>query len=235
MTMTEDNKQEDTALNEKQKTKGGGCVSCLSIINTLILLLLFIAFLVLTSKSGFFDKYAKSEIALDANPSYEENEEYKEEAQIDSEWVTPHISQQAKIHILYGDETGGAHFHTVTTPCKSLFPKSWGPDKIIQVTEKIAANDNLEWAQFKSGKMYAQDLEEGILVRVVMDAEREFVITSYPLNADRNPCPNDNINDDMNEYKEGGAKATDDDEDSALHNLLKGVEIKTKKQHEYNN
>ncbi|MCK5385270.1 MAG: hypothetical protein KAJ29_06795 [Alphaproteobacteria bacterium] len=32
---------------------------------------------------------------------------HKTEGNRKSEWATPHISKQVKIHILYGDETGG--------------------------------------------------------------------------------------------------------------------------------
>lgn len=46
-------------------------------------------------------------------------------------------------HILYGDMRGGGHKFGVGKPCKSEFPQGWDDDKIIDVTRKIAANDNL--------------------------------------------------------------------------------------------
>ncbi|MCK5385271.1 MAG: EndoU domain-containing protein [Alphaproteobacteria bacterium] len=115
---------------------------------------------------------------------------------------------------------GGAHYHTVTTPCKSIFPESWDTDKIINVTEKIAANDNLEWRKRKNGNKFAHDTQDGIIVRVIMDTERKYVITSYPLNAGRTPCPKNKRNVPATKYL--GDKA----------NILGNIEIEHK--HDYN-
>lgn len=179
---------------EQENCKTAHYGTPLVMVNTLILLCLLI--LGLSYKKDFTGEVATQahaesvhEITQKHDSSYKEKESEKQ-----SKWVTPHISRQAKIHILYGDETGGAHYHTVTTPCKSLFPKDWTPEKIIAVTEKIAANDNLQWNARKNGNMYAQETHDGIIVRVIMDAMRDYVITSYPLNATRNPCPEESKN-----------------------------------------
>ena len=188
--MTKKNKQKNETQTENQETEkaqkeadNGSYGAGLVVINTLILTVFAIIALVVANNNGLFDKYTKSEDIFKTS-NQTENEIHKIE-----DLATPHISKQAKIHILYGDETGGAHFHTVKTPCKSIFPESWSPDKIIKVTEKIAANDNLEWKAQKNGNMFAQIMEDDILVRVIMDAERKMVKTSYPLNAGRTPCP----------------------------------------------
>ena len=188
--MTKKNKPKNEAQTENQETEkvqkeadNGSYGAGLVVVNTLILAVFAIIALVVANNNGIFDKYEKSENVANAS-NYTENEIHKIE-----DLITPHISNQAKIHILYGDETGGAHYHTVKMPCKSIFPESWSPSKIIKITEKIAANDNLEWKAQKNGNMFAQIMEDDILVRVVMDAERKMVKTSYPLNAGRTPCP----------------------------------------------
>lgn len=104
------------------------------------------------------------------------------------------LTEQAKIHILYGDATGGGHIYGTKRPCKSMFPEEWDADKIISSVELLAANDNLNWRQQKNGKYIAEDKIDGVNVRVVMGSERTKVITSYPLNAERTPCPTANDN-----------------------------------------
>ncbi len=111
------------------------------------------------------------------------------------------ISERARIHILQGDSRGGGHQFAAGKPCKSEFPADWNEDEIIEQIEKIAANDNLAWKRQKNGYHVAeQSAEDGTRVRVVLNARRDDVITAYPVNVRRNPCPartpaNDNYND----------------------------------------
>jgi hypothetical protein len=103
------------------------------------------------------------------------------------------LSDKRKQHILYGNGKSGGHKHGVGTPCKSEFPADWDDDKIINVTKRIAANDNLAWKQQDNGYHVSEYLEDDIRVRVVLGPRRERIITSYPTNVTRNPCPaNDN-------------------------------------------
>ena len=98
-------------------------------------------------------------------------------------------------HILHGDGVHGGHKHGTGTPCKSEFPASWDDDKIISVTKRIAANDNLLWEKQRNGYHVSEFWVEGVNVRVVLGPFKERVITSYPTNVPRNPCPkpaNDN-------------------------------------------
>jgi len=242
--MTEENKPKDGIQTEnkdtettQEKTDNNSYGSGLVVVNTIIIVVL-VACIVLANNSGFFDKYAKSKAAASevtevvvTHEKQPHEEDKVHEFNASSEWITPHISKQAKIHILYGDETGGAHFHTVTTPCKSIFPKTWDADKIIQLTEKIAAGDNLDWKARKNGNMFAQIVEDGILVRVIMDAQRKHVITSYPLNAGRTPCPKDN-NKAQQLNKED--KIINSAEGTSLYNVLNSMNIKTKHHNDYN-
>lgn len=104
-----------------------------------------------------------------------------------------HISEQRRQHILFGDATGGGHMHGVGKPCKSEFPKHWDEGTILKEVELIAANDNLNWEQQRNG-YYVTEQKVGTLnVRVVKARNGEDVITAYPTNVQRNPCPaNDN-------------------------------------------
>lgn len=99
------------------------------------------------------------------------------------------ISDSRIQHILYGDEKGGGHKHGVGKPCKSEFPQNWDDQKIIDVTRKIAANDNLPWERQRNGYHVAEAFEGDVKVRVVKGPQKQRVITAYPINVVRNPCP----------------------------------------------
>lgn len=107
------------------------------------------------------------------------------------------LTAQARRHILYGDRRGGGHFHTADKPCKSEFPAFWSEDRIIKAIKRIAANDNLPWRRESNGYQVVEQTSGTIIVRVVKSGNR--VITGYPTNTERNPCPgappaNDNFN-----------------------------------------
>lgn len=100
-----------------------------------------------------------------------------------------HISEQRRAHILYGDATGGGHLYGQNKPCKSEFPKHWNEDTIIKEVELIAANDNLNWEQQRNGYYVTEQTVGSTKVRVVKARNGEDVITAYPTNVTRNPCP----------------------------------------------
>jgi hypothetical protein len=107
----------------------------------------------------------------------------------------PGLTEKAKIHILHGDERGGGHQFGAGKPCKSEFPNSWSSDEIIEEVTKIAANDNLQWKKQKNGYYVTEENVGGVRVRVVLNKSRKQVVTAYPVNVRRNPCPapaNDN-------------------------------------------
>jgi hypothetical protein len=105
------------------------------------------------------------------------------------------IPEQRKVHILYGDERGGGHLAGVGKACKSEFPDDWSAERVIEETALIAANDNLRWARQDNGYYKAEKMVEDVRVRVIVDRRRREVVTAYPVNVTRNPCPapaNDN-------------------------------------------
>jgi translation initiation factor IF-1 len=100
-----------------------------------------------------------------------------------------HISDDRRIHILYGDATGGGHLHGQNKPCKSEFPKHWDENTIIKEVELIAANDNLNWEQQRNGYYVTEQIVGTVKVRVVKARNGGDVITAYPTNVQRNHCP----------------------------------------------
>lgn len=111
------------------------------------------------------------------------------------------LTQNRVTHILYGDTRGGGHLYGVGKPCKTEFPRDWDENKIIKTIQDVAANDNLSWEQQKNGYYVAQEMVDGVRVRVVLDRERDDIVTAYPLNQPKNSCnvkqqqpANDNLN-----------------------------------------
>ena len=112
--------------------------------------------------------------------------------------LEPVLSEQAEQHLLYGDKRGGGHLHGVGKACKSEFPQDWGKDEVIAHVKKVAANDNLGWKKQNNGYYVAEEMVEGTRVRVVLNQTRTKIVTAYPTNVERNPCPkpaNDNNRD----------------------------------------
>ena len=114
---------------------------------------------------------------------------------------TKHIPPSRIYHILYGDAEGGGHKYGTNKPCKSEFPASWDDAKIISTIEKIAANDNNKWIKQKNGYYVHEENEGKIRIRVVMSRNKKYVVTAYPVNVPRNPCPA--ANDNQRQYGSG--------------------------------
>ncbi|MCB1783784.1 MAG: EndoU domain-containing protein [Alphaproteobacteria bacterium] len=105
----------------------------------------------------------------------------------------PVLSQKAVQHILYGDARGGGHKYGQNAPCKSEFPASWDEVRIKATVQKLAANDNADWARQANGYFVSEQMDSGVKVRVVLNRAKDEVVTAYPVNVPRNPCPaNDN-------------------------------------------
>lgn len=120
--------------------------------------------------TGFFEDLIQNP------PEYEES-------------VDPVITDSRAQHILYGDESGGGHKYGVGVPCKTEFPADWDDDDILSTLETIAANDNLTWREEPNGYHVAEDVRGTLKIRVVLGPEKQKIITGYPINLPRNPCP----------------------------------------------
>jgi len=102
----------------------------------------------------------------------------------------PGLSDETKDHILIGDKSGGGgHKFGAGRDCKSEFPKSWDDAKIINNIKKVAANDNLKWKKQGNGYYAATQRVDGVRVRVILDKERDDIVTGYPVSTKRNACP----------------------------------------------
>lgn len=105
------------------------------------------------------------------------------------------ITTQAQKHILYGDDRGGGHKYGIGKPCKSEFPQDWDNEKILKTIRVMAANDNLTWKEQKNGYYVSEQIRDDVQVRVVLNRDKDSVVTAYPVKVKRNPCPaaaNDN-------------------------------------------
>lgn len=99
------------------------------------------------------------------------------------------LTQDGLDHILYGDARGGGHLHGTGKPCKTEFPAHWDTGKIAQAA-RTAANDNtLDWTQGDNGYWRAEKWVEGVKLRIVVDRDDHDIVTAYPVNLARNPCP----------------------------------------------
>ncbi len=96
------------------------------------------------------------------------------------------LSEQRRIHILYGDGTGGGHKSGAGKPGKAEFPQQWDEEKIISTIVRIANDTHLPMRQ--SGKRYWLRMgeQDDIQVRVVLDREHGAIITGYPVERRRN-------------------------------------------------
>lgn len=101
----------------------------------------------------------------------------------------PRLSPQREAHILYGDDRGGGHLHGVGQPCKSEFPAAWTARDVIKNVREAAANDNINWRREQNGYYSGEGTIHRVRVRIILDGEKDDIITAYPINLPRNPCP----------------------------------------------
>lgn len=124
-----------------------------------------------------------------ANPADSDNQAASDNTVTEDFNRASAISSERREHILYGNATGGGHLFGVGKPCKSEFPKHWDEETIIKEVDLIAANDNLNWQQQRNGYYVTEQKVGTVKVRVVKDPQNKNVITAYPTNVPRNPCP----------------------------------------------
>ena len=107
----------------------------------------------------------------------------------------PVLTARALRHITTGDDRGGGHMAGQNAPCKSDFPAGWDAARIGQTVQRLAANDNLDWQSEGNGYQTAHASAEGLDVLIVVNPRSNEIVTAYPVNVPRNPCPraaNDN-------------------------------------------
>lgn len=104
------------------------------------------------------------------------------------------LSEKRKVHLLYGDATGGGHLYGIGKPCASEFPADWQAEEVV---ERVLshANDNLDWQQQQNGNHVAETTDGALRIRIVIDSQRKEIVTAYPVNVQRNPCGSRPAND----------------------------------------
>ena len=107
----------------------------------------------------------------------------------------PVLTQQRLQHITTGDRSGGGHLYGMNNPCKSEFPATWTTEKIARDIPQLAANDNLDWESSRNGYITAETTDNaGLRLRIVVDPDKNEIVTAYPVNVRRNPCDAANDN-----------------------------------------
>lgn len=93
------------------------------------------------------------------------------------------LPDESRLHIIEN------HRHGSGKACKSEFPVGWKDEKIFQTLKTLAANDNIPWQQEDNGYYVGEQDIDGLKVRVVLNREENIIVTGYPVNVERNPCP----------------------------------------------
>lgn len=109
-----------------------------------------------------------------------------------TEWANL-VSPKRAHHILYGESpTSGGHMYP-GNPGKSIFPRDWGPSKILHYISDLATDPKLTWTQqtgpkgswyTKAGnpaRFIVEGIREGIKIRVVLEPAGEGIITGFPI------------------------------------------------------
>lgn len=91
------------------------------------------------------------------------------------------VSPQRRIHILYGDRTGGGHRAGSGEPGKTLFPASWSDDDIIGAIESVANDPGARRREQPNGRVRVEGTRSGVRIRVIVSADGTDIITGYPL------------------------------------------------------
>jgi hypothetical protein len=87
------------------------------------------------------------------------------------------------------DHATETHHASSDVPCKSEFPESWSKEKIDETLLAIAHDKTLNWKQEENGYFVVDKEIENLVVRTVVDREKNVVVTGYPVNVERNACP----------------------------------------------
>ncbi len=126
---------------------------------------------------GLFDYYPQAIQTAQAEPTTAQDEDFR----IVPEKLT--LPAQRQEHLL------ASHKHGAGEACKSEFPATWDDAKIIDTAKSLAANDNAQWKTEQNGYVTSENTVEGLTIRVVVNPEKNEIVTAYPLNVTRNPCP----------------------------------------------
>lgn len=97
------------------------------------------------------------------------------------------VHDAARRHILDGDARGGGHRFGTGAPGKSEFPADWSDEKIIAAIEAVA-NDasSRKYRRSRDSRVIVEGVRDGIVLRVVIEADGIQIITAHPIDVPRN-------------------------------------------------
>ena len=92
--------------------------------------------------------------------------------------------EEARTHILEGDEIGGGHRAGTGISGKSEFPAGWSDDKIMHEISDVAT-DPASKVTVQGRDTVVEGRRDGVDIRVIMRDGR--IVTGYPTNLPKNP------------------------------------------------
>ncbi len=130
-------------------------------------------------------------------------------------------STEARSHIVWGDGETGGHSYRAGMPDKTVFPESWGDDKIMKEVQSVARNpDETPVWQDDHGTYLVTGTRDGVTMDVAVDEDGN-VVTAYPT-AGPGVCVTDDEGDphpladqDASDWAEADQQAQDESEDQA--------------------
>lgn len=102
------------------------------------------------------------------------------------------IDGDAQYHIITGNRTGGGH-KWPGQPGKTVFPPSWGTDKILDGVADVATSPSSRWTWQTGarGSMYTragdpsrvkiEGVHDGVNIRVIFEPANDRIVTAFPI------------------------------------------------------
>jgi hypothetical protein len=101
------------------------------------------------------------------------------------------IGGQEQFHIIHGDRTGGGH-KWPGQPGKTVFPRGWDTDKILDSIVDVATSPNSVRTQQtgRAGALYTRNgdpsrwkvegVVDGVNIRVIYEPATDRIVTGFP-------------------------------------------------------
>lgn len=89
------------------------------------------------------------------------------------------VSPGRRVHILYGDRTGGGHRFGAGKG-ENEFPQSWTDDDIINAIEDVANDSGSTRLQRRARRVIFIATRKSISISVVVDVTNADIVTGFP-------------------------------------------------------
>lgn len=98
------------------------------------------------------------------------------------------VSDDRRKHILDGDDKGGGgHGAGRNRPNKSEFPSGWSDEQAIDAIKDVANDPGSSREIEPDGRIKVSGTRNGVDIRVIVESDKNTVVTGYPTNLPRNP------------------------------------------------